>query len=141
MCTAWGVAGSPGPLLCLALFCCITRGPQGGWRSPKRVALQILEPHVRLRLSSACVGSHTSVPEWIAGGVVHSVLSSRAAHRVHLGLEHYLCVAQESSNRSLCLGISSRPAQLRMQVSCSGELCLTWPGISSCPHITTPTCP
>lgn len=83
--------------------------------------------------------SHTSVPEWTSGGVVHSVLSSRAARHGHLGLEHYLCVAQESSNRSLCLGISSRPAQLRMQLSCSGELSLTWPGISSCPHITTHT--
>lgn len=82
---------------------------------------------------------HTSVPEWIAAAVVHSVLSSRAAHCVHLGLEHYLCVAQESSNHSLCLGISFRSSRLRMQISCSGELSLTWPGISSCPYVTTPT--
>ena len=111
----------------------------GGWRSPRGASLQTLEPRVGLWLSLACVGSHTSVPEWIAAGVVHSVLSSRAAHYAHLGLEHYLCVAQESSNRSLCLGISFRPSRLRMQISCSGEPSLTWPGISSCPHITTRT--
>lgn len=97
--TAWGVAGSPDPYSALLCSVASHEDPRRV-EEPQRCSPSDSRATCRAPASPACVGSTRLC---LSGSVLWFTLCwvHGAAHCVHLGLEHYLCVAQESSNHSL----------------------------------------